>query len=192
MSEYSDPQTPAGFPAGYSTPVLTDTEVPHFDPAPSAPVGNDPSDSSVTGKAAESAQAGKQAAAEVAQTAAEKAKDVVGETKVQAQNVLAQAQGQVKEQTAAQHRNLVTNLRSLGDELSAMKDSGEQSGQASQLVGQAAERVHSAASWLDAREPGQLVDELRGLARRKPAAFVIGALVAGVAAGRLTRGVVAA
>ncbi|HKC26518.1 MAG TPA: hypothetical protein VKB75_00770, partial [Jatrophihabitans sp.] len=40
--------------------------------------------------------------------------------------------------------------------------------------------------------PGDLVDELRRFARRRPGAFLMGALAAGVVAGRLGRGVVAA
>ena len=42
------------------------------------------------------------------------------------------------------------------------------------------------------REPGDLVVELRNFARRKPVVFMLGAAVAGVVAGRLTTGVVAA
>jgi hypothetical protein len=48
------------------------------------------------------------------------------------------------------------------------------------------------ADWLDGREPGQLLDEARNFARRRPGVFLVGALAAGVVAGRMTRGVVAA
>jgi hypothetical protein len=48
------------------------------------------------------------------------------------------------------------------------------------------------ADWLEQREPGDLLDEVRRFARRRPGAFVLGALVAGVVAGRMTRGIVAA
>jgi hypothetical protein len=143
-------------------------------------------------KAADSAQAGKQAAGEVAQTATDKAKDVAQEAKTQARNVVGQAQDQLREQASNQHRNLVTNLRSLGDQLNSMADRSDESGPATDLVGEAGSRAHSVASWLDEREPGQLLDELRSFARRKPGVFLIGALAAGVVAGRLTRGVVAA
>ena len=143
-------------------------------------------------KAADTAEAGKQAAGEVAQTAADNAKDVAAETKAQARNVLSEAQGQLREQTHAQHRNLVTNLRSLADELNSMAQGSEQQGPATDLVAQAGQRARSAASWLDEREPAQLVDEVRAFARRRPATFIVGALAAGVVAGRLTRGVVSA
>ena len=45
---------------------------------------------------------------------------------------------------------------------------------------------------MQAREPGYLVDQVRAYARRRPGMFLLGAAVAGVVAGRLTTGVVAA
>jgi hypothetical protein len=103
-----------------------------------------------------------------------------------------QAQDQLREQASTQHRNLVTNLRTLGDQLTSMADRSDQSGTATDLVGEAGSRAHAVASWLDKREPGELLDELRSFARRRPGVFVLGALAGGVVAGRLTRGAVAA
>ena len=143
-------------------------------------------------KATQSAQAGSQAAGDIAQTAVNKAQDVVGEGKAQARNLVGEARDQLRGQATDQHHKAVANLRSLADQLHSMAESGQRGGTATELVGQAAERAHGAASWLDRREPGDLVDELRRFARRRPGAFLAGALVAGVLAGRLTRGVVAA
>ena len=67
---------------------------------------------------------------------------------------------------------------------------GGQSGIATDLAQQAATRVHDVAGWLESRNPGEIVDELRGIARRRPGAFLLGAVAAGVVAGRLTRGAV--
>jgi hypothetical protein len=55
---------------------------------------------------------------------------------------------------------------------------------------QAADRADRVADWLGEREPGDLVEEVRSLARRRPGAFLLGAALAGVVVGRLTRGVV--
>jgi hypothetical protein len=66
------------------------------------------------------------------------------------------------------------------------------SGPAADLVRQAGDKLEDLASWVQAREPGELVDELRAFARRKPGVFLLGAALAGVVAGRLTTGVVAA
>src|SRR5205814_692865 len=54
---------------------------------------------------------------------------------------------------------------------------------------QAAERIHGAASWLEQREPADLLQAVRDFARRRPGVFLAGAVAAGLAAGRLTRGV---
>lgn len=142
-------------------------------------------------KAADTADAAKQAAGDVTHTAADKAKDVAGEAQRQAQNLFDQARDQLNDQVSAQHRNLVENLTTLGDEFRRMADASEQPGMAADLVGQAGDRARGAADWIGSRRPGDLVDEVRSFARRRPGAFLAGALIAGIAAGRLTRGAVA-
>jgi hypothetical protein len=161
-----------------SDPVRTGPPVPDAEP-------------STKDKAAQSAEAGKQAAGEVAQGAADKAKDVAAETKLQARDLLGQARTQLQDQASSQHRDLAHNVRAAGDELAAMAASVDQPGPVTDLVDNAGRRAHSLATWLDEREPGDLVEELRRFARRRPGAFLLGALAAGVIAGRLTRGVVA-
>jgi hypothetical protein len=71
-----------------------------------------------------------------------------------------------------------------------MADGGERSGTASEIARQVADRGDRLATWLGDREPGDLVEEVRSLARRRPWAFLAGAALAGVVAGRLTRGAV--
>jgi hypothetical protein len=149
------------------------------------------SGTSMKEKAGNAAETAKQAGSEVAATATDRAKDVAAETKRQARDLMGEARGQVNEQVGTQHRNLVNNMRSLGDELRGMSTSSQQSGVATELVAQVGDRAHGVADWLDNREPGQLLDEVRAFARRRPGVFLAGALVAGVAVGRLTRGVVA-
>jgi hypothetical protein len=169
--------------AGYSEPVDTDALAGGHEAG---------SDASVKDKAAQSAEAGKQAAGDVAQAAAGSAKDVAAQAQTQARNLVGEAREQLRSQVGDQHRTAVTNLRSLAGELRSMAGSGEQGGVATELVGQAAERAHGLAEWLDGREPAEVLAELRGFARRRPGTFLLGALAAGVVAGRLTRGAVAA
>ncbi len=78
----------------------------------------------------------------------------------------------------------------MADELHQMADGGDQHGPASDLAKQAADKLGDVADWLTRREPGELVDEFRAMARRRPGLFLLGAAVAGVVAGRLTRGAV--
>jgi hypothetical protein len=157
---------------------------------PDPPGGGE--DASVKDRASESAQAGKQAASDVAQTATDQVKNVATEAQSQARNLVGEARDQLRSHAGDQHRNAVTNLRSLGDELHSMAMSSEQNGVATELVSKAADRTHGVADWLDGRQPEELLQELRRFARRRPGAFLLGALAAGVVAGRLTRGAVAA
>jgi hypothetical protein len=76
----------------------------------------------------------------------------------------------------------------VADELQEMAAKGGQSGVATEVAHQAAERIHGAASWLEQREPGDLLQAVRDFARRRPGVFLAGAVAAGLAAGRLTRG----
>jgi gas vesicle protein len=138
------------------------------------------------------AQTAKESGSQVAQTAVEQVKTVAGEAQQQTRNLLGEAQGQVREQAKTQQDKARDGLRSLGDELRSMASNGGQSGPATDLAHQASQRVHSAADWLEQREPGDLLAEVRRFAQRRPGAFLVGALLAGVAAGRLTRGVIAA
>jgi hypothetical protein len=66
------------------------------------------------------------------------------------------------------------------------------SGLATDLARQVADRAHDLSSRVDGREPRELLDDVRSFARRKPGVFLLGAALAGVVAGRLTTGVVAA
>jgi hypothetical protein len=59
----------------------------------------------------------------------------------------------------------------------------DQQGVASCLVRQAAERSSSVASWLEARAPGSLLDEVVYFARRRRGTFLLMAAGAGLLAG---------
>jgi len=135
-------------------------------------------------------QTAKDSGQRVVGTATEQGKHVVDEGRKQVRNLGREVGQQVNEQTSAQKDRASAGLRSLADELSTMASSGMQSGIATDLAQQAASRAQELASWLDQRDPGSILEEVRGLARRKPGTFLLGALAAGVVAGRLTRGAV--
>jgi hypothetical protein len=132
------------------------------------------------------ADAGRQ----VAGTAAEQAGNVAQEVKTQARDLLGEARGQAQGQARAGQQKAADGIRSLSQELREMADGGQQSGTVSEIARQAADRADNLAEWLGRREPGDLVDEVRSFARRRPGAFLLGAAVAGVVVGRLTRGAV--
>jgi hypothetical protein len=123
----------------------------------------------------------------VAGVAQGEAQKVASEAKSQVQNLLSQATSQVDEQSRTQRDRLVDMLRTLSDDLEKMASQSE-GGVASNLAREVADRTRSFSSSLDGREPRELLDEVRSYARRKPGTFLLGSLVAGVVAGRVTRG----
>ena len=60
------------------------------------------------------------------------------------------------------------------------------------LAQEASRRVGEISHWLDNHEPRDVLEEVKRFARRQPVAFLALAAAAGVVAGRLTRGAVAA
>jgi len=143
-------------------------------------------------------QTAAQAGTQVASTAADQAKQVTQETKRQAQDLIAQGRtqvtGQLQEQARTGQQKASQGLTEIASQLRTMVDGSGQtpSGPAADLVRQAGDKVEEIAGWLQDREPGDLVTELRSYARRRPGVFLFGAAVAGIVAGRLTTGVVAA
>lgn len=124
--------------------------------------------------------------------AKDEARNVVQESRRQVKDLTREVGSQVNEQAGAQKDRASSGLRSLSDQLRSMAENAQQSGPATDLAHQAADTLGEAAYWLDSRDPGQLVDEVRNAARRRPGSFLIGAAVAGVLVGRLTRGAVQA
>ena len=138
-------------------------------------------------QAGDIAQQAKGSAAQVADTAKTEAAGVASEVKTSAKDLLGQARSDLTEQAGAQQQKVAEGLRSVADELQTMARSG-QSGVAADLVGEAANRASSVATWLDGRDPGSLLEEVKGFARQRPVAFLAIAAGAGFLAGRLNKG----
>ena len=173
---------------GYQPPAGATTE-PYVEPGFTADASTGYPDAGT--EQGSTTDAAKQHAGNVASTAGDQAKNVAGEAKSQARNLASETQNQVREQAGVQKTKAAGGLRSLSDELQSMSQgTNGQSGMASDLARQASEKARDLASWLDSREPGDLVTEIRDLARRKPGTFLLGAAAAGVLAGRLTRSAV--
>jgi hypothetical protein len=143
---------------------------------------------------------GTEQAKQAAGTAADEGKHVAGvakgevqsvaeDAKVQAQNLMDNAKTQLDEQSRTQRDRLVKTLQTFSDDLERMASGqGGGSGMTTDLARQLAGRARSVGSHLEGREPAELLDEVRDFARRRPGTFLLGALAAGVVAGRLTRG----
>jgi vacuolar-type H+-ATPase subunit H len=126
-------------------------------------------------------------AGHVVETAKDEAATVAREAKTQAKQVYTETRRQLTDQAATQQQRVADGLRAIGEELQSMAQGSENPGMASDLVREASTRLTGASSWLSQRDPGSLLNEVKSFARRKPGMFIAGALLAGVAAGRLTR-----
>jgi hypothetical protein len=156
-----------------------------FEPSPTT------SDTSTTGQAKEQASQAAGAAADetkhVAGVAQQEAQKVASEAKSQVQDLLGEALTKVEEQSRTQRDRVTDTLGSLGDDLEKMASQTD-GGLAADLAREASDRVRSVSAHLEGREPRDLLDDVRDFARRRPGVFLGGALVAGLVAGRLTRG----
>ncbi len=142
--------------------------------------------------AADVAGHGKQAAAEVADTAQDAVGDVAVEVSERASDLMGRTRTEVREQVEAQRVSAVATLRDLGDQLAALTDDVKADGTVVDAAVTARDRVRGAADWLDQRDPDEVLAQLRRVGRQRPGAFLLTAALAGVVAGRLTRGAVAA
>lgn len=131
---------------------------------------------------------GAETAKQVGHTAKEEAGKVAQEAKEQARNLVGELGSDLRSQAGAQQQRAAQGLRAISDELRSMADGSQAGGTASSLVGQAAGKAGDAAEWLDGRDPGSLLDDVRGFARRRPGVFLAVAAGAGLLAGRLARG----
>lgn len=129
----------------------------------------------------------KDAAKNVAGTAKDEASQVAGEAKKQAKALYAEARTQLTDQAGAQQGRAAQALHGIGDELGEMSQSSQQPGLAAELVGQVASRARDVATWLEDREPADVLREVQTFARRKPGTFIALCAIAGLVAGRLVR-----
>ena len=109
----------------------------------------------------------------------------------QARHLTGEAGTQLRDQARAQQHRAADGLRGIGRELSSMAERSEDSGMAAQAVRRAADAAQQAAGWLDEREPGAVLHDVRSYARRHPGTFLAGAALAGMLVGRLTRNLTA-
>lgn len=134
-----------------------------------------------------------QAAGQVAQTSKEQATQVAQEAQRQVRDLASEVRTQVSDQASSQTTRLAGTIRTLGQELEQIgSGTGGQSGLVTDLASQFSGRVQDIAGYLENRQPGEIVDELRSFARQRPGAFLVGAAFAGILAGRMTKGAVAA
>jgi hypothetical protein len=132
------------------------------------------------------------AASGVAEVAKSEVSNVASEAKHQARNLVDQTRSELRGQASNQQSQLASRLNGWASELGSMAAKSEDAGPMTYLAQEAARRGGEIAHWLDTHEPADVLQEVRRFARRRPVAFLALAAAAGVVAGRVTRGAVAA
>ncbi|MGW4524992.1 hypothetical protein [Amycolatopsis sp. NPDC004378] len=127
----------------------------------------------------------------LAQTAAQEGKHVAQHAQQDARDLLREGREQLQSQARDDQRKAAESLHQLAAELDRMAEQTDSPGVAADVARQVSGRTRSVADWLEHREPGDLLDEVRRFARRRPGTFLVGAAVAGAIVGRFARGVVA-
>lgn len=155
---------------------------------PGTPPVDEPSTSEVAkNEATDVAQEATDAVQNVVQTTKTEAAHVADEVKTSTRELFAQAKSDFTEQASTQQRKFTEGLRSVATDLQAMASASEQPGLAADLVRQAAEHSSAVVSWLEGKDPGSLLAEVKSFARRSPGTFLLLAAGTGILAGRLTR-----
>ena len=162
------------------------------------------------GTATSSRNSGKGTAGGTASTAADQAKAVSGTAADQAKQVTSEARAQMASLSSQAKDHASSVMSSTSDEL--QQQMGDRLGRASSMAreragqlqalaegrvdeagplkdwaGEASERLRRLADRADELGPRGVIDELSSFARRRPAAFLAGAGLAGIVVGRLAR-----
>jgi hypothetical protein len=152
--------------------------------------GSSSTGTGVQERASEVAGTAKEQAGEVAATAKEQAKTVAADAKHEARRLLDDSRRQLRDQAGEQQHRAASSLRDLGDQLHRMA-SGQSAGEgpAADWARQASQGIQRFADSLDTKQPEDLLADVKRFARERPGVFLLGALGAGFAAGRLFRAV---
>jgi hypothetical protein len=125
----------------------------------------------------------------VAQTVKSEASNVAGEASTQVRSLAGRASGELRSQFDQRRTRAAGALRTTADELASLADKGEHSTLTSELTRRAGEQAHRIADYVERTEPRDMVDQVRGFARRRPGAFLLAAVLAGMVTGRLVKSV---
>jgi len=149
----------------------------------------------VAGVAKEQAGAVKDTALEqgqhVASVAKEQVSEVAAEASAHAKDLLSEGLTEIRGQLGSQQKRLAQGVHALADELGTMASKSDKSGPLTDYAKQLSHRGGELSHWLENAEPSEVLDTVRDFARRRPAAFLGAAALAGAVVGRLTRSLAA-
>ncbi|MEV5463243.1 hypothetical protein [Streptomyces sp. NPDC002788] len=129
----------------------------------------------------------RQAAGQVAGTAVDQAKAVAGETRQQVGAVAQDLRSRAMNEAEEQARRAAGSLRQWADDMAGLAENARSDSPARSLAAQAASGGHRAADYLDKQGVDGVLTDVQDFARRRPGMFLGGALLAGLAVGRLVK-----
>jgi hypothetical protein len=139
-------------------------------------------------KAADVAASATQSAGEVAGEAKDKAAEVAVTAADQLGSVVGTARQELRSKAADEASNLGRRLEEIAEELRAMGTaSSEHGGVAANLVTGVADQVDRSARRLSEGDLDAALEDVKRFARNRPGTFLLGAMGAGFAVGRLLR-----
>lgn len=134
------------------------------------------------------ASVARQDAGQLAGTAREQASQVTQEVRAQGRQLVEDARRELQSQCSSQADRVTQGLRRMSSEAAALAEGRpQQAGSVGHYVEEIAERLDAWAEKMDTMGVEGMVEEAKAFARRRPAAFVIGAAVAGFGVGRILR-----
>ncbi|MGW2831876.1 hypothetical protein [Streptomyces sp. NPDC001286] len=138
-------------------------------------------------EATATADQARQSAGQIKETVAEQGKAVVGEARHQAGRALDDLRNRTVAEAEEQARRAAGVLRQWSDDIGGLADHAPGDSPARSLAAQISDRGHRAAGYLEKQGVDGVLTDLRHFARRRPGAFLGGALLAGLAVGRLAK-----
>lgn len=141
-----------------------------------------------SGQGREVAGVAKEQVGAVTSTVKEQATQLTQELSDQGRALYEEARGQLERQAETQTQNLAEALHRRATQTQALANGHpEQAGAVGQYAQQLADRLQDVAAGIENRGVSGLVEETQDFARRRPGAFIFGAVVVGFAGGRLVR-----
>ena len=149
---------------------------------------HEPGSTGAGGTAKQTAGAAGDAAKQTAADASDQAKAVAATAKDELQRFSGQAKDELAWRGKEQSDRLAGGLQSFAGQLTALADGrNAEAGNLPHYVGDLEGKVRQFGQRLEQGGPQGLLDDVAGFARRKPGLFLVGALGAGFAIGRLVR-----
>lgn len=192
-NDIGDTSATSAIPASTYPPLTTDTTVGAPTQTDGTSSGGVREQASQVGgiakdRAAEVKETTKSSATDVVSTAKQQVGTTVGTAKSQAQQVISETRTQVSQQLTQQQQKAASTLSTFAQGFLDLADGKDTSGPAQDLVREVGTRLQGIASFVENKEPTELVTDLRSFAQQRPEIFLLGAAGIGFVIARFVKG----